>query len=425
METLRFGMRGVKVELLQSVLKGLGFYTGSIDGNFEVGTENAVKYFQRRFRLKVDGVVGRNTWRALNPYINGYTTYAIKRGDTLYNISRRFNTSVRRILYANSEVTPNNISPGQQIVVPFGNIVRTNMSYYFELLQMNINSLKTVYPFLEVGSIGKSVLGKDLTYIKIGIGEKEVFYSAAIHANEWITSPLLMKFIENFSRAYVSNSNIFGYNAREIFQDTSIYIVPMVNPDAVDLVVGAISENSAEYINAKALSQNYPEIPFSSGWKANILGIDLNLQFPAGWDTARQIKFAQGYTRPGPRDFVGEGPLTEPEALSMYNFTREHDFSLILSYHTQGRVIYWKYLNYNPPQAEVIGRKLSEISGYLLETTPYSSGYAGYKDWFIQEYNRPGYTFEVGLGVNPLPISQFPIIYRENEGVLVTAAVIV
>lgn len=425
METLRLGMSGVKVELLQSVLKGLGFYTGSIDGNFGVGTENAVKYFQRRFRLNVDGVVGRDTWRALNPYINGYTTYTIKRGDTLYNISRRFNTSVRRILYANSEVTPNNIFPGQQIVVPFGNIVRTNMSYYFELLQMNINSLKTVYPFLEVGTIGKSVLGKDLTYIKIGIGEKEVFYSAAIHANEWITSPLLMKFIENFSRAYVSNSNIFGYNAREIFQDTSIYIVPMVNPDAVDLVVGAISENSAEYINAKALSQNYPEIPFPSGWKANILGIDLNLQFPAGWDTARQIKFAQGYTRPGPRDFVGEGPLTEPEALSMYNFTRTHDFSLILAYHTQGRVIYWKYLNYNPPQAEVIGRRLSEISGYLLETTPYSSGYAGYKDWFIQEYNRPGYTFEVGLGVNPLPISQFPIIYRENEGVLVTAAVIV
>jgi len=425
METLRFGMRGVRVELLQSVLKGLGFYKGNIDGNFGVGTQSAVKYFQRRFGLNLDGVVGRDTWRALTPYINGYTTYTIKRGDTLYNIARRFSTSVGRILYANSDVTLNNIFSGQQIIVPFGDIVRTNMSYYFELLEMNINSLKMVYPFLEVGSIGKSVLGKDLTYIKIGVGEKEVFYSAAIHANEWITAPLLMKFIENFSRAYVSNSNIFGYNAREVFQDTSIYIVPMVNPDAVDLVVGAVDEESPEYINAKSLSLNYPEIPFPSGWKANILGIDLNLQFPAGWDTARQIKFAQGYTRSGPRDFVGVGPLTEPEAISMYNFTREHNFSLILAYHTQGRVIYWKYLNYNPPQAEVIGRRLSEISGYLLETTPYSSGYAGYKDWFIQEYNRPGYTFEVGIGVNPISISQFPTIYRENEGVLVTAAIII
>ena len=425
MEILRLGERGVLVELLQSVLKALGFYTGNIDGVFDRGTENAVKFFQRRFRLNPDGIVGRDTWARLMPYINGYTNYTIRRGDTLYNIARRFGTSVQRILYANPEVTPNNIFPGQRIIVPFGNIVRTNMSYYFELLQMNINSLKTVYPFLEVGSIGKSVLGKDLTYIKIGVGQKEVFYSGAIHANEWITAPLLMKFIENFSRAYVANFNIFGYNARELFQDVTIYIVPMVNPDAVDLVVGAVDEQSAEYINARSLSQNYPEIPFPTGWKANILGIDLNLQFPAGWGIARQIKFAQGYTRPGPRDFVGEGPLTEPEALSMYNFTREHNFSLILAYHTQGRVIYWKYLNYNPPQAEVIGRRLSEISSYLLETTPYSSGYAGYKDWFIQEYNKPGYTFEVGLGVNPISISQFPTIYRENEGVLVTAAIII
>lgn len=425
MGTLRIGSRGVLVELLQSVLKSLGFYTGNIDGVFGIGTENAVKFFQRRFRLTADGIVGRSTWQALTPYINGYSNYTVRRGDSLYSIARRFSTTIPRIVYANPGISQNNLSIGQRIVVPFGNIVRTNISYYFELLQMNINSLKTVYPFLEVGSIGKSVMGKDLTYIRIGTGAKEVFYSAAIHANEWITSPLLMRFIENFSRAYVSNSNIFGYNAREIFRNTSIYIVPMVNPDGVDLVVGAIEKDSEEYINAEVLSERYPEIPFPSGWKANIVGVDLNLQFPAGWDTARQIKYAQGYTRPGPRDFVGEGPLTEPEAISMYNFTREHNFALILAYHTQGRVIYWKYQNYNPPQAEVIGRRFSEISGYLLESTPYSSGFAGYKDWFIQEYNRPGYTVEAGWGVNPLPISQFPTIYSENEGILVTAAAII
>ena len=53
-----------------------------------------------------------------------------------------------------------------------------------------------------------------------------------------------------------------------------------------------------------------------------------------------------------------------------------------------------------------------------MEQTPAESGYAGYKDWFIQTYNRPGYTIEVGRGVNPLPLSQFPQIYRDNLGIL-------
>ena len=39
-------------------------------------------------------------------------------------------------------------------------------------------------------------------------------------------------------------------------------------------------------------------------------GVDLNLQFPAGWEQAKEIKYAQGFNQPAPRDFVGFGPLT-------------------------------------------------------------------------------------------------------------------
>jgi g-D-glutamyl-meso-diaminopimelate peptidase len=57
----------------------------------------------------------------------------------------------------------------------------------------------------------------------------------------------------------------------------------------------------------------------------------------------------------------------------------------------------------------------------LYPAYPEASGYAGYKDWFIQTYNRPGYTIEVGRGVNPLPISQFDRIYNDNVGLMATA----
>lgn len=304
------------------------------------------------------------------------------------------------------------------------NIVQTNINYTYEIMRKDITALKNRYPFIETGTIGYTVLGKPIPYVRLGTGEKEVLYSASFHANEWITTVVLMKFIEDFCRAYEANTNIYGYNARGIFTQTSIYLIPMVNPDGVDLVTGAVELNSKVYQNYQYLARNYPAIPFPSGWKANFNGVDLNLQFPAGWNRAKEIKFAQGYTKPGPRDFVGEGPLTEPEALAIYSFTLRHIFRLILAYHTQGEVIYWKYANFTPPGSEYIGRRFAETSGYTLDITPPESAYAGFKDWFISEYNRPGYTIEAGWGENPLPISQFDTIYQDNIGILVLGAIL-
>ncbi len=304
------------------------------------------------------------------------------------------------------------------------NIVPTNVLYNSYLLRQNLILLNLTYPFLNIQVVGNSVLGKPIYVIKLGNGPNKVFYSGSIHANEWITSVLLIKFIENYCDAYVTDSSLFGYSIRQLFNSTSIYIMPMVNPDGVDLVNGNINQNSTAYRNTVSISNRFPDIPFPSGWKANINGIDLNLQFPAGWEQAREIKYAQGFTQPAPRDFVGFGSLTEPEALTIYNFTLMHDFKLVLAYHTQGQEIYWQFQNFNPPNSLEIGQSLAEVSGYRLAETPYNSSFAGYKDWFIQNYNRPGYTIEAGIGENPLPISQFDEIYNDNIGILILSAVL-
>ena len=303
-------------------------------------------------------------------------------------------------------------------------IVNTNENYNYEKMQRNIRELKTKYPFLEIENIGESVQKRQIPCIRIGNGKNEVMYSASIRANEWITSLVLMKFIEDFCIAYTKNRDIFEHNPKEIFNNSSIYIIPMLNPDAIELVTGNIKEGSKEYNHYKEIANNFPNVTFPNGWKANYNGVDLNLQFPADWEKAREIKFAQGYTMPAPRDFVGFGPLTEPEALAIYNFTLKHNFRLILAYHTQGEVIYWKYANYMPADSEEIGRIFSKVSGYLLDTTPPESANAGYKDWFIKQYNKPGYTIEAGLGTNPLPLTQFDKIYSDNMGILVLASII-
>ena len=276
-------------------------------------------------------------------------------------------------------------------------IVNTSVKYNSNILKSDINSLMLHYPFINLITIGYSVLEKPIYCIKLGNGPKEVFYFGAIHANEWITCNLLMKFIEELCNAYAKNSNIIGYNIRNIFKNVTFYIVPMSNPDGVDLVNGNINLNSNAYLYARYVSNRYPSTSFPDGWKANIKGVDLNLQFPAGWEMARQIKFAQGFTSPAPRDFVGNSYLSESESLALYNFTLAHNFSLILAYHTQGKEIYWQFENYAPERAYTIGQEFSKVSGYTLAEVPYTSSFAGYKDWFLQEYKRPAYTIEAGL----------------------------
>lgn len=165
------------------------------------------------------------------------------------------------------------------------------------LLYENLQILKQAYPFLQTGSIGKSVLGKDIPFVRVGRGQKEVFYSASYHANEWITSILLLEFLYEYCAAIQNNSTIWNFSARRLFDSVSIYIVPLVNPDCVDLVTGALSATSQSYKQVQKIADEYPTISFPDGWKANIRGVDLNLQFPAGWENAREIKYSQGFTR--------------------------------------------------------------------------------------------------------------------------------
>ena len=285
-----------------------------------------------------------------------------------------------------------------------------------------VEKLLEAYPFLRSEELTTTAFDRPIRTLVMGEGDRKVIYSASHHANEWITTPLLLKFAEELADAIQKDGSLFGVKGRTISKAATIYLVPMVNPDGVDLVTGAIEPGTIPYAQARTLADNYPNIPFPEGWKANLLGADLNLQYPAGWLQAREIKFSQGFTKPGPRDYVGRSPLNQRESIALAALTEDIDPALVLAYHTQGEVIYWQFQDYDVPGARALAEEFARLSGYALEDTPYESSFAGYKDWFIQYFRRPGFTIEVGSGANPLPLSQFDKIYKENLGILVTAA---
>ena len=424
MRLLKIGSTGPAVQLLQLALNRAGYGPLDTDGIFGSETESTLRRFQSARGIPADGVAGNQTHRAILPWYLGYITHPVRRGDSVYALAQRYGSSMEAILLANPGVRPEALPLGQELVIPFSfPVVPTNIAYCSALVSYCVRGLAARYPFIGTGEIGRSVMGRPLWRMNLGSGENRVLYNAGFHANEWICVPLLLKFVEELAAAFAAGGRIFSVSAAELMDYASLYLIPAVNPDGIDLVTGEL-QSGEYYAAARRIAANYPQFSFPDGWKANIAGTDLNLQYPAGWEQAREIKYAQGIVSPAPADYVGPSPLSAPEARAMYDYTLALDPSLILAYHTQGQVIYWKFLDYEPENSRQIAATFSAVSGYGVEETPYASGFAGYKDWFIQQFDRPGYTIEAGLGVNPLPISQFDRIYRDNLGILTMGALV-
>lgn len=416
-------MSGTDVMELQALLKKMGYNPGTADGLFGRQTQQAVMRFQRDMGLTSDGIAGPKTYEALRPFFLGYLEYTVRPGDTFYNLARRQRVDLALVLAANPGVEPANLQVGQKVILPFPyNVVDTNISYTYEVMERDILGLKARYPDLETGVAGRSVLGKNLYYLRLGTGSNQVFYNAAHHSLEWITSPLLMKFAEEFLKAYSLGRMLREYNPGTIWASSSIYLMPMVNPDGVGLVLDGLQPDNPYYEDL--IRWNGGSTDFSDVWQANTRGVDLNHNYNAAWQASKEGEAALGIAGPGPTRYSGPNPESEPETRTVVAFTRSHDFRLVLAYHTQGRVIYWDFMDLAPPEARIIGQQFAAASGYSLEVATGIASYAGYKDWFIKEYRRPGYTIEAGLGKNPLPISQFDTIYKENLGVLLQGAII-
>lgn len=295
-------------------------------------------------------------------------------------------------------------------------------SFYSEKLSYNsfcskINEITEKYSFIKKESIGQSALNKELFALTIGTRKKRVLFAAAFHGQEWITTLLMLKYIEELADSIAQDSNFLEFSPFQIknaLLSQGLCVLPLVNPDGVEIGING-AEAAGKY---KFLVQSRIG---NEKWQANARGIDLNHNFDAGFHILRKMEKENGIDSPAPTRYGGKYPHCEPETKALVKLIAEKRFEAVYAFHSQGEEIFYKYGKNTPAKGECIAKLLSGLSGYSLIENSGLYSHGGFKDYFIEKYRRPGFTFEIGKGENPLPLSELDNIYAKIKPALAAA----
>ena len=284
------------------------------------------------------------------------------------------------------------------------------MSYDYKNFLKDTESLLEEFPFVEREIIGKSVMKKPIYCIKIGDGEKKLFINGAHHGLEYLTSAFIMKFLREFAEAVSRNTDFLGYDAKEISENVSLYAVPMVNPDGVDIAINGLDITNPYH---QKLISSVGIHSFNKVWQANARGVDINHNYNASW---RVVK-----TKPCESKYAGPYSESEPETKAMVDFVRKSDFDILIAFHSQGKEIYYDFDGITAENSRKLAEEMAKVSGYAVCTPEGSAAFGGCKDWFIKEFGKAGFTIEIGSGKNPLPMEKLNEIYDENARIILKA----
>ena len=299
--------------------------------------------------------------------------------------------------------------------------ISTEKSFDHKELVHKIDCLIENYSCLNVSTIGKSILGRSIPLITLGNGKKSVLYRGGHHGMEWITCALLMNFVNDICCEYSFNKSIFGISTRVIFETRKILVIPMLNPDGIDYSIHGISPNNILKERLKKVNNSDD----FSHWQANARGVDLNHNYNAGFNEYKILEQRLKISNGAPTKYSGEYPESEPETRSLCNFVRWQQPELALSLHTQGEEIYYTSGDKFCPYSLSLAKTISRLTGYKISFPEGSAKYGGFTDWFTEEFNKPSFTLECGLGKNPLPFSDFDKIYSGLKRALFTVPVLI
>lgn len=296
------------------------------------------------------------------------------------------------------------------------------ITYSHSVMIKDIKALQKAYPdLIQYKVVGKSEYGRDIYAVGLGKGKATTFINGSIHAREWISTSLNMYMIENYAKAYNTNKSIQGFNARSILNDTTIWFMPMVNPDGVTLQQQGLKafpqKDHAKLRNMNKGSSNFKR------WKANAKGVDINRNFSVDWNNQRP----GSPTKPHYENFGGASPLSSSEAMTMVRFLNDIKPEMTINYHSSGRILFWGYKQTGSRKTRDLNyaNTVKRMTGYSLVDPKNDSYGGGFLQFFTETYKGPSLTPELTPyqgETNPSPRAQFPRVWQENQAVGLYAA---
>lgn len=283
----------------------------------------------------------------------------------------------------------------------------------YEKNKFYLENLCREYPFITANVIGRTCLGRSIFSLSVGNEKNSVLLAGGFHGSEWMTCLVLYKFIENLACEIKHKELMCSVDVSKAFSRLGVTVIPCVNPDGVEIAVH--SSHSSKTLRPFVESLGCEDY---SRWNANAKGVDINHNFSAGWDILRRMEEEAGIHGPSPRQFGGEYAESECETKALTRLCRLRPFRQVMALHSQGEELYFQYGENTPKSSYMMAKIIASACTYTLVSNEGLASHGGFKDWFIEEFARPGFTMEIGKGENPLPLSDFENIYSRIEEAL-------
>lgn len=291
----------------------------------------------------------------------------------------------------------------------------TIQNYSYALMMANLDSLAKHYPHCLKYEQGDSTYqGRPIPVVQFGdsLANKFVMIQSTIHAREFMATQLTMAMLEYYTSNY--ETEMFnGKKLIELFKGIRFIILPMVNPDGVEIsqngIDGAVTDDVKEWLSKyKEAGTELTQI------KANALGVDINRNFRNGFGKAKYAKDTKDL-----HHYMGAQPYSEVESRLLLKVSQWHQYSCFLNYHTSGNLIFYGCMNARKEvneKARNIAARIKKFTGYPCFGPKSAKPSGTWADEVEIIYKRPSVTIELGTK-NPVPIEEFKSIYKKNINV--------